>query len=117
MSNPAVAWNDVAFAYDGQEVLRPSSFTIPQGICAGVMGPNGGGKTTLLKLLMGFLQPASGAIELLGKGPIEARPFVSYVPQFLRSDREFPITLEEIVSMGALSDRSKEANVRDWMKK
>ncbi len=115
MNKKAVEWKEVLFAYDGHVVLRPSSFTIPQGICAGIMGPNGGGKTTMLKLLMGFLKPQSGSIRVEGKLPCEARHLISYVPQFLRADRDFPITLEEIILLGCLSDPKKEEHAEKWM--
>jgi zinc transport system ATP-binding protein len=59
------------------------------------MGPNGGGKTTLLKLLMGFLAPTKGKICVQGK--------IGYVPQIQKTDRDFPITLNELVLLGALS--------------
>lgn len=117
MNNPAVEWKEVGFSYDGNQVLRPSSFVIEEGTCAGIMGPNGGGKTTLLKLLMGFLKPQSGTIFLKGKEPVEARPLISYVPQFLRADRDFPITLEELVLLGTLSDPQKEKQAPYWMDK
>jgi zinc transport system ATP-binding protein len=81
-------------------VIAPSSFAIEEGAWIGVIGPNGGGKSTLLRLLMGFLEPNSGTLRIFGKTPIEARQWIGYVPQSMRSDRLFPITLEEVVSLG-----------------
>ncbi len=66
---------------------------------------------------MGFLKPSSGSVSVFGKGPLDAYPRIGYVPQFLRSDREFPITVEEIVALGCLADPSKKANVSEWMEK
>jgi zinc transport system ATP-binding protein len=113
----AVVWNDISFAYENRLVLTPSSFSVEEGTMVGIMGPNGGGKTTLLKILMGFLKPASGSVSLYGKSPPEFYPNISYVPQFLRSDREFPINVEEIVRLGCLHDPGREAFVVYWMEK
>jgi len=103
----AIEWEEVLFAYDGQVVLHPSSFSLPKGKLIGIMGPNGGGKTTLLKLLMGFLVPQKGKIRLFDKSPAENYPNIGYVPQFSRSDREFPITLEEVVGLGSRENGGK----------
>jgi zinc transport system ATP-binding protein len=103
----AIDWDDICFAYDGHIVLHPSSFSIPHGKLVGIMGPNGGGKTTLLKLLMGFLKPLKGKIQIFGKPPVENYPNIGYVPQFSRSDRDFPITLEEVVGLGSSENGSK----------
>lgn len=117
MSKEAIEWNDVRFAFDGQTVLRPSSFAIHPGTCAGVMGPNGGGKTTLLKLIMGFLSPQSGSIRIAGKSPVEARELIGYVPQFLRADRDFPITTEELVLLGCIANPEKKKNLKHWLER
>lgn len=116
-SDMAVVWNDVAFAYDGRNVLRPSSFSIPQGIFAGIMGPNGGGKTTLLKLLMGFLTPQQGQIRLFGQSPEKCYPRIGYVPQFLRSDRDFPICVTQLIELGCLSNPALRSHANVWMEK
>ncbi len=94
----AIDWDGVSFGYDGRLVLHPSAFSISLGKLVGIMGPNGGGKTTLLKLLMGFLEPEQGSIRVFGTSPKRNYPHIGYVPQFLRSDRDFPITLEEVVA-------------------
>jgi zinc transport system ATP-binding protein len=113
--NPAITWTDVAFSYDGQPVLRPSSFSIPTGTIVGIMGPNGGGKTTLLKLLMGFLLPSHGKISVLGKPPTQSYPHISYVPQILKADRDFPISVEELVLLGCLADPTKRSHLDRWL--
>lgn len=115
--NKAIYWNEVAFAYEGREILRPSTFSVSAGQLVGVMGPNGGGKTTLLKLLMGFLQPQAGTLSLFGQSPTELYPRIGYVPQFLRADRDFPITVEETVQLGCLDDPAKKVFVNEWLEK
>jgi zinc transport system ATP-binding protein len=67
-----------------------------------MIGPNGGGKSTLLKLMLGLLDPSGGSIRVLGTSPIRARRQVGYVPQAMRFDPLFPITALEIVLMGRL---------------
>lgn len=87
---------DLSFSYDSLLVLQKVSLRVRKGEFIGIMGPNGGGKTTLLKLLMGFLRPTSGKIQVQGK--------VGYVPQVQRTDRDFPITVRELVLLGALAE-------------
>lgn len=67
-----------------------------------VVGPNGGGKTTVLKLILGLETPDSGTIKVLGKSPGKARQEIGYMPQSIRFDPKFPITVNEVVAMGLL---------------
>ena len=79
---------------------------IYEGEVIGLIGPNGGGKTTLLKLILGFLKPDRGTIKVFGHSP-QAHPCgchrLSYVPQNMRFDKEFPISVNEVVLSGLLS--------------
>jgi len=93
---------EVSFAYDREPVLSDVSFSIESGEWIGLIGPNGGGKTTLLKLILGFLQPDEGKIELFGQPPKEGRRQIGYVPQSLGFDPAFPISLLELVLTGRL---------------
>ena len=113
----AIGWKDVAFSYDGEPVLRPSSFSIQKHTMTGIMGPNGGGKTTLLKLLMGFLDPSAGQIQIFNRSPAGCYPRISYVPQFLKADREFPISVEELVLLGCLAKPEHRKNLDHWLDK
>jgi zinc transport system ATP-binding protein len=103
MTIPAVQVTNVDFAYNGAEkILAHVNLTIEPGEFVGVIGPNGGGKTTLLKLLMGFLTPQAGEIRILGNEPQKNRRIIGYVPQFNLFDRDFPITVRKAVLMGRL---------------
>jgi zinc transport system ATP-binding protein len=94
----------VSFGYTKNEpVLKNVSFRIDQGDFVAIIGPNGGGKTTLLKLLMGFLLPWKGHISLFGKKPTDYPNGIAYVPQALHSDRQFPISVIDLVLGGRLS--------------
>ena len=98
--------DNVNFAYKNDLILKNISFQIQPGEYVGIIGPNGGGKTTLLKLLMGFLQPTSGHISLFGQSPKQARPQIAYVPQNQRFDPRFPISVLEVVLGGTLRNSS-----------
>jgi len=94
---------EVCFSYGGQEVLHDVSFRIGAGALVAVVGPNGGGKTTLLKLLLGALPPRCGRVRVLGASPAAARARVGYVPQSLPFDPKFPVTVGEVVLMGRVA--------------
>lgn len=99
---PIIDLNHVNFAYAETPVLTDVNLSINPCEFIGIIGPNGGGKTTLLKLLMGFLKPTSGKITVFGKSPLYARQQIAYVPQTQRYDREFPISVLELVLSGRL---------------
>lgn len=99
----ALAVENVGFSYQDAPVLRDITFKVRAGEFVGVIGPNGGGKTTLLKLLMGFLRPDAGQVRIFGAPPASARRQIAYVPQSLRFDRQFPISVFELVLGGRLS--------------
>ncbi len=92
----------VCFRYDNVPTLDDVTFEVLDGEFVGIFGPNGGGKTTLLKLIMGMLKPQSGVIRLFGQPPKETRHLIGYVPQAMRFDRDFPISALEVVMMGCL---------------
>lgn len=94
--------NGVRFGYSRQLVLEDVTFSISSGESLCMIGPNGGGKSTLLKLLLGLLEPEKGSLRLLGKSPEKSRTEVGYVPQAMRFDPLFPITAFDIVLMGRL---------------
>ncbi len=83
-------------------MLEHVEFTVEKGEFLGIVGPNGGGKTTLLKLILGLLEPASGRISVLGGPPARAREAIGYVPQFATLVRDFPITVRDTVLLGRL---------------
>ncbi len=87
---PAVAASDLTFGYGSTLVLSHVNFEIQEGETIGIIGPNGGGKTTLLKLIMGFLTPNKGEIRIFGQSQKQARELLAYVPQRLPFDKDFP---------------------------
>jgi len=103
MSNPAIQVEHVSYSYEGVEVLQDVTFSLERGEFLGIIGPNGGGKTTLLKLLLGIFKPDRGSIRVLGQEPHAASHRVGYVPQNMGSTRSFPISVMEVALMGRLS--------------
>jgi zinc transport system ATP-binding protein len=100
---PAVKVDNLNFSYDPTaRVLENVSFTIDQGDFVCFVGPNGGGKTTLIKLLIGLLTPGQGRIRVLGQPPAKARRRVGYVPQSASLDASFPASVMDVVLMGRL---------------
>ncbi|MGL6196026.1 MAG: ATP-binding cassette domain-containing protein, partial [Thermoguttaceae bacterium] len=77
-----VEFKSVSFAYEQLTVLEDVTLSIPQGEFASIVGPNGGGKTTMLKLMLGLLTPKRGEVKLLGDLPHKTRQRVGYTPQF-----------------------------------
>ena len=100
--DPVIQFQDVSYTYDSRPVLQDISLDVRQGEFLGVVGPNGGGKTTLLKLMLGLLTPDTGSIRVLGDNPRNSRERIGYVTQFARFARDFPISVEETVLQGRL---------------
>ena len=96
----AVEIRDVDFRYDGPLALESVNLTVPVGEFLGIIGPNGGGKTTLLKLILGLEQPERGEVRVLGGTPQSARLSMGYVPQSSDLQLEFPITVQDVVLTG-----------------
>lgn len=93
---------DVNVRFGSLTVLENLTFDVPERETLCIVGPNGGGKSTLLKVLMGLVRPHSGEVRVLGMEPEKARTRVGYMPQYVQIDPLFPIDVEGIVRMGRL---------------
>ncbi len=102
MSAPAVEVSGVWFSRRGQPVLEDVSLVVEANDYLALLGPNGGGKTTLLKLVLGLLEPERGSLRVFGEPPARARGRVGYVPQRVGFDLDFPIRVLDVVLMGRL---------------
>lgn len=103
VTTPCVEISDVSFAYDTVPILEHITLTIWPGEFVGIIGPNGGGKTTLIKCILGLLTPDSGSIEIFGNKHLSQsiQKKIGYVPQRSESQSgSFPFTVREIVDMG-----------------
>lgn len=101
----------VDFAYGAVPTLTAIDLTVAEGEFLGIVGPNAGGKSTLLKLILGLLTPQSGTIRVLGQSPRTASRLLGYVPQHPSFPRDFPVTVEQVVQLGRLGANGS----RGWL--
>lgn len=99
---PVIQITGLNFSYGRTQVLRDVTLEVPAGSITCFTGPNGGGKSTLLKLILGIVEPQSGTIRVMGLAAADAAIRVGYMPQYIQFDPRFPITVEQIVLMGRL---------------
>ena len=104
---PAVELEDVSFAYrGGPPALEGVSLSVEQGAFVGIAGPNGGGKTTLLRLALGLERPASGRVLAFGRPPgTRGGPRIGYLSQRAQLASGTPVTVRELVEAGRLAVR------------
>ena len=104
MNSQIIAIKNLSFAYQREnEILENVNLEVFNNDFLGIIGPNGGGKTTLLKIILGLLKPDKGDVLVFNKKPKEARDLIGYVPQFLEIDPDCPVSVLDIVLMGILS--------------
>lgn len=101
-SAPILEIKDLTFFYGSHLVLEKANLSLLDQDFVSLIGPNGGGKTTLLKLILGLLIPQSGSIRVFGKDPREARYDIGYMPQTIKFDPQFPVTVLDVALMGRL---------------
>lgn len=97
-----IALNDVVFRYGREPLIEDVSLTVGDNELVGLIGPNGCGKSSLLKIMVGLLAPAKGRVRVLGQPPTAVRRHLGYVPQTPPRTRHFPITVEQVVLSGRL---------------
>lgn len=100
---PYIQVSNVNFKYGDNTVLEGITFDVKKGEYLGVIGPNGGGKTTLLKVMLGLLEPHTGTVKIEGEKvqDMKNRAIIGYVPQRVsQMANDFPATVEEIVASG-----------------
>ncbi|ANM29359.1 hypothetical protein ABI59_06780 [Acidobacteria bacterium Mor1] len=102
---PAIEVRDVSLSIARTPVLEEVSFTVAEGSFLGIIGPNGGGKSVLLRVMLGLWKPDRGSVAIYGEPPERARGDVAYLPQQSSFDRSFPITVCDVVLMGRLGNR------------
>jgi len=119
--SPAVEIEGVSFTYparglrdDAVTALKGVSLAVPRGTRLGILGPNGGGKSTLVKLILGLLEPQGGTVRVLGRSAAEARRagLVGYLPQRIGAELDWPVSVRQAVAM-PLAARSSPWVLRD----
>ena len=101
----AIELKNISAGYHNDLVIENIDCTIYDGDFFGIIGPNGGGKSTLLKIMLGLLNPTKGTIKIYGKPPKIGRQNIGYVPQYSEYDKQYPISVWDIVLMGRRSIR------------
>jgi zinc transport system ATP-binding protein len=91
--------------YDQLPILESVDLVVHKRDFLGIIGPNGGGKSTLLKVILGLIKPSKGVVKVLGKDPEKARKGIGYVPQYNVFNLDFPISVGEVVLMGRIGRR------------
>jgi zinc transport system ATP-binding protein len=101
-----ISFKNVFYSHNNKEILSNINLAIDKGEFAGIIGPNGGGKTTLLKLMLGLLKPSLGSVNVFEKQAHKLgreRYKIGYVPQAKDSTKNYPVSLLELVLMGSYS--------------
>jgi len=101
-----IEFEKVSFSYGRNQVLHDVDMTIEKGDYFAIVGPNGGGKTTVLRLILGLENPDAGKITIMGDKPGVNTLKIGYVPQFSHHDRLFPISVKDVVLQGLINSRS-----------
>lgn len=105
MPENAIRFDNVTFAYGKNTALENVTLDVRKGEYLAVLGPNGGGKTTMLKLMLGLLAPQAGAVSIFDGPPREAVARIGYVPQYTGARLDFPVTVIDAVIMGMAGTR------------
>lgn len=106
METPVIQFENVTFSYDGLPVLRDVNLTVEDRDFLAIVGPNAGGKTTILKLILGLLKPRIGTVRVFGTSPEKARNRIGYMPQYASLDLMFPVNVLDVVLMGRLRENT-----------
>ncbi len=112
---PAIEVRNLDFSYERTPVLSNVNFSVNRGDFLAIIGPNGGGKSTLMKLVVGLLKPSAGEVRVFGEKVPSKKISLGYVPQNTNRNLEFPITVEETVSTGLPRFRFDPPKVRELL--
>jgi zinc transport system ATP-binding protein len=106
MSTVNIVLKDITVRYGEKTVLEHVNLTVEDHDYLGVIGPNGGGKTTLMKIILGLMKPAEGEVIYLRDGQPVKKLVMGYLPQYSKIDRKFPISVYDVVLSG-LTDQKR----------
>ncbi|MCL1938494.1 MAG: ATP-binding cassette domain-containing protein [Candidatus Azobacteroides sp.] len=103
MNELLVDVKNISAGYEGKIVLRDASLSVYEQDFIGIIGPNGGGKTTFVKVILGLIKPVSGSVQFARK---ELKMRIGYMPQTNSIDRKFPILVSEVIASGVGRERN-----------
>lgn len=106
MNRPIIQLTGISAAYDRKTVLEQINLTVYEYDFLGVIGPNGGGKTTLMKVILGLLKPSAGEVYFFQEGKKVPEISMGYLPQYNSIDKKFPISVYEVVLSGLNKQKS-----------
>ncbi len=119
INNNIVELKNVSVSLDGQIILEDINFTLKEKEFLTIIGPNGGGKTTILKIILGLIKPDNGSISVFGTNPCKstsAGKFIGYLPQHINSDLKFPVNVFDVVLIGRYNGLFKRYSEEDKQK-
>jgi len=105
-AEPVIEVEDLWLSWKGEVILEGINLRVLPGDFFAIIGPNGGGKTTLLKVILGLIPPDRGTVRILGGPPCEKRHLIGYVPQLRTFDFTYPISVREMVISGLLGRKT-----------
>ena len=100
MDGSAISLRGVTAGYEGRPMIEDINLDVEEGDFYGIIGPNGGGKSTLLKVILGLIPPMKGDVKIMGLSPETGRQYIGYLPQFTEYDKVYPISVWDVVLMG-----------------
>jgi len=103
MDKEVLRLENISVTYGTHTVLQDINLSVREHDFLGIIGPNGGGKSTLLKVILGLIRPDRGVVTLFGSSPERNRSKIGYVPQYSTYDHSFPVSVREVVMMGRYS--------------
>lgn len=117
MNRPILELNNISAAYDKKTVLTDVNLTVRENDFLGIIGPNGGGKTTLVRIILGLLKPAGGNLRFFKDGQPSDSIKIGYLPQYNRIDKAFPISVKEVIQSGLCGEKGLFRRYTDEQKK
>ncbi|KAA6332052.1 High-affinity zinc uptake system ATP-binding protein ZnuC, partial [termite gut metagenome] len=106
MNETLLTIEHLSAAYDKQTVLHDVNLTVNRHDYLGIIGPNGGGKTTLVRIILGLLKPSGGEIRFYQNGNPVKSVKIGYLPQYNNIDQKFPISVQEVILSGLSSEKT-----------
>jgi zinc transport system ATP-binding protein len=106
MTVPVIELKHVSLTLHKETILEDISLSVHDGQFWALLGPNGGGKTTLIKIILGLIRPSKGEVSVFGQNPLKSRSFIGYLPQHASIQTKFPMNVINVILMGFIGKKS-----------